>query len=131
LLQRLPNHTGESPDGLDPGSHHGPVAPTSSTNAADRLRRLIQDHLLEDAHEAVGVLLDRRIAAGDADLHAVSLLLQHYQVVLSRLPPLAHIGSVPLRPSDQLYACFDQFIDLLRQQNQQIMEMQGMLAELL
>jgi hypothetical protein len=86
--------------------------------------------LLEDAHEAVTTLLDRRIAAGDPDLRAASLLLQHYQTVLSRQPPLAHIGPATLRPSDQLYACFDQFTDLLHQQNHQILELQAIIAEL-
>ena len=105
--------------------------PRPLTTIGDRVRLLIQDHLLEDAHEAVAALLDHRIATGDADLRAASLLLQHYQTVLSRLPPLAHVGSVTLRPSDQLYNCFDQFVDLLRQQNQQIAELQAIIAELL
>jgi len=111
----------------------GPASPQPSalTAEADQVRRLIQEHLLDDAHEAVATLLDRRIAAGDPDLRAVSLLLQHYQTVLSRQPPLAHTGSVPLRPSDQLYACFDQFTDLLRQQNHQILELQAIIAELI
>jgi hypothetical protein len=57
-------------------------------------------------------------------------LLQHYHTILAMQPPLSHIGPVPLRPDDRLYACFDQFLDLLRRQDSQILELQMMISEL-
>nr|WP_294509219.1 hypothetical protein [uncultured Rhodopila sp.] len=95
------------------------------------MRTAITGNALSEASCIATVLLEERIAAGDTELEAVSLLLQHYQVVISRLPPLAHIGTVPLRPSDHLYACFDQLIELLHKQYQQVADLQAIVSELL
>jgi hypothetical protein len=108
------------------------AAITTVTGAAEAvIRTLLLEKSLEGPSSAASALLDQRIAAGDAELRSVSLILQHYETVLSRLPPLAHNGTLPLSPSDELYACFDQFIDLLRQQDQQIAELQAILAEII
>lgn len=99
--------------------------------AGDEVRTLIRGHRLDAANRVVMTLLDQRIAAGDGELYAAAMLLQHYYVVLSRQPPLSHVGTLPLRPNDRLYACFDQFIDLIRQQQSQVSELQAIIAELL
>jgi hypothetical protein len=122
-----------SGNGMDP---QNPVNATSQSSQQDRnvqedVRTLIRDHRVDAANGLVMTLLDQRIAAGDTDLRAASLLLQHYEIMLSRIPPLSHVGAIPLRPNDYLYACFDQFIDLIRQQQNQISELQAIIAELI
>jgi hypothetical protein len=103
----------------------------SEHTVKDEVRSLIREHRLDEANRVVLTMLDERIAAGDGELSAASMLLQHYDVVLSRQPPLSHIGAMPLRPNDRLYACFDQFIDLIRQQQSQVSELQAIIAELI
>jgi hypothetical protein len=98
---------------------------------ATAMRTLLAERSLEEPSRMALALLDRRISAGDSELREVSLLLQYYETILSCLPPLAHNSTLPLRPSDELYAFFDQLIDLLRQQGQQIAEMNSILAELI
>jgi hypothetical protein len=130
-----------SPMQIPPGTNGatgGKVTETKSTKieagesaARDGIRTLIRDHRLDEAYRVVMTLLEQRIAAGDSELGAASLLLQHYDIILSRQPPLSHIGALPLRPSDRLYACFDQFIDLIRQQQSQVSELQAIIAELI
>lgn len=100
-------------------------------NSEDQLRTFIRNHDLDRANRVVMTLLEHRIAAGDSELHAATMLLQHYHVILSRQPPLSHIGTLPLRPNDCLYACFDQFINLIRQQQGQVSELQAIIAELI
>ncbi len=94
------------------------------------VRSLIQESRLDEAHQAVMSLLDKRIVAGDEELIGVALLAQFYQVLISGQPPLSYPGSAPLRPNDKLYQCFDQFIDLIRQQESQIAELRSIVAEL-
>ncbi len=98
--------------------------------AAD-IRALIQQSRLDEAHQAVMTLLDRRIVAGDHALIGVALLAQFYQVLVSSQPPLSYPGAEPLRPNDKLYQCFDQFIDLIRRQESQIVELRAIVEELL
>jgi len=119
------DHHGQSRNG------RGQNGQMLETDIADEVRRLIRDHRLDEANRIVARLLDRRIADGDSDLGAASMLLQHYDIILSRQPPLSHIGAVPLRPNESLYACFDQFIDLIRQQQNQVSELQAIIAELI
>jgi hypothetical protein len=107
----------------------GVVAPDA--DAINTVRALVRNHLIEEAGRYVGSLLDDRIQAGDHQLQAVGLLLQHYQTILAMQPPLSHIGPVPLQPDDRLYACFDQFLDLLRRQDSQMLELQMMISELI
>jgi hypothetical protein len=76
-------------------------------------------------------LLDRRISAGDSGLLAVKSVVQRCRSLLAAMPPLSHVDSVPLRPDDRLYQCFDQFLSLLRQQETQMQELQAMINELI
>ena len=102
---------------------------TLATSIADDMRTMIRDHRLDEANRIAATLLDQRIADGDSDLSAASMLLQHYDTILSWLPPLSHIGVMPLRPNDRLYACFDQLINLIRQQQSQVSELQAIIGE--
>jgi hypothetical protein len=95
------------------------------------VRALIQESRLDEAHQAVMALLDRRIVAGDEELIGVALLAQFYQTVITSQPPLSHPGAEPLRPSDKLYQCFDAFLELMHRQQGQIAELRAMVAELL
>jgi hypothetical protein len=123
--EQLGERRAEAPPADWPG---GIVAPDA--DAIDTVKELVRNHLIEEANRYVGSLLDDRIKAGDSQLQAVALLLQHYHTILAMQPPLSHIGPVPLRPDDRLYACFDQFLDLLRRQDSQILELQMMISEL-
>ncbi len=76
-------------------------------------------------------LLDSRIAAGDTGLLPVQSVVRRCLALLSAMPPLSHVGSLPLRPDDRLYECFDQFLSLLRQQECQMQELQTMINELI
>ena len=76
-------------------------------------------------------LLDRRILNGDAELLTVKCVVQRCLSLLSAMPPLSHVDTVPLRPDDRLYECFDQFLSLLRQQDNQMLELQTMINELI
>jgi hypothetical protein len=107
-----------------------PEAPIAATSF-NRMRTLVLENSLDEAASVAAALLQQRIAAGDVELASVGLLLQHYETVLYRLPPLGHTEMVALRPSEELYACFDQFVDLLRQQGQQIAELQAILSEMI
>ncbi len=134
------SHNGHSYNGHGQNSHdhnghsrngRGQNGQRLETDIADDVRGLIRDHRLDVANRIVAGLLDQRIADGDSALGAVSMLLQHYDIILSRQPPLSHIGAVPLRPNESLYACFDKFIDLIRQQQNQVSELQAIIAELI
>jgi hypothetical protein len=97
--------------------------------------RDIKDYLIDGR---IGVacrlamdLLDARVAAGDTELSAAKQVIQHCLWIISAMPPLSHIGSVPLRPDDRLYTLFDHFLSLLRQQESQMQELQTMINELI
>jgi hypothetical protein len=114
-----------------PESDPQPQNPTALPGAATSLvRGLIRNGLLDEACRHALTMLDQRIVVGDVELSAVRILLQHYHIILSAQPPLSHVGMVPLRPDSRLYACFDQFLDLLHRQENQIAELQAMVAEL-
>ncbi len=95
------------------------------------VRALIRESRLDEAQQTVMTLLDRRVAAGDAELIDVALLMQFYQVAIACQPPLSYPGALPLRPNDKFYQCFDGFIDLIHQQQSQIADLQAIVAELL
>jgi hypothetical protein len=94
------------------------------------LRNLIRENRLGEAGLLVLTLIDKRIAAGDSELATALTLLRHYEFIISQLPPLWHVGAVPLRPDERLYTCFDQFIELIRLQQHQIGELQAMISEI-
>lgn len=127
--RRVPEKLGERRAEVQPTDRPGGVV-APNADAIDTVRALIRSHLIDDAQRHVCSLLDRRIQGGDRQLQAVALLLQHYYTILSMQPPLSHIGPVPLQPDERLYACFDQFLDLLRRQDSQISELQMMISEL-
>jgi len=97
--------------------------------------RDIKDHLVDGridvACQLAMDLLDARVAAGDAELSMAKQVVQHCLWIISAMPPLSHIGSVPLRPDDRLYTLFDHFLSLLRQQEGQMQELQTMINELI
>ena len=76
-------------------------------------------------------LLDERVSAGDAELGAVRRVIERCLSLISTMPPLAHVASLPLRPDDRFYQLFDQFLSLLRQQEGQMQELQTMINELI
>ncbi len=110
--------------------HDTPCA-VEDHGVVDHVQALIRNNRLDEANRVVLNLLQQRIDTDDKQLSAASMLLQHYEIVLSRQPPLSHIGARPLRPNDSLYACFDQFIELIRRQQSQISELQAIIAELI
>jgi hypothetical protein len=76
-------------------------------------------------------LLDRRIAGGDTELLAVKCVVERCLSLISAMPPLSHVDSVPLRPDDRLYEFFDQFLSLLRRQESQMQALQTIINELI
>lgn len=128
MLERLILEWAESDDATD---RAGKVATTWDSSVRAEIRDLIKNNLLEDANRIVMELLRSRIQAGDDELEAVMLLLQHFRVIIARQPPLSHLESIPLHPNGALYECFDQFIDLIGRQNKQIGEMSAIIAELI
>ncbi len=97
-------------------------------------RQLIEhfaDGRLEPACEMVMELLTKRISSGDVDLIAAKLLLEACVSLISTMPPLSHVSTLPLRPDDRLYSFFDQFLSLLRQQEIQMQQLQMMISELI
>lgn len=95
------------------------------------VRARLEEQRLDQATRLVADLLEQRVAAGDKELGAARMLLDHYYAIVSSLPPLGHVDGIPLRPSDALYRCFDQFLDMMRQQDGQIRELMSIIDELI
>jgi hypothetical protein len=93
-------------------------------------RTFAEDHI-GVACELAMDLLDRRVAAGDTELVAVKCVVERCLSVISAMPPLSHVSSLPLRPDDRFYELFDQCLSLLRQQETQMQELQTMINELI
>jgi hypothetical protein len=106
------------------------IAPFEVDNAVERQPDRSDDHIGAACEHALD-LLDRRIIGGDSELLPVKAVVQRCLSVISAMPPLSHVDSVPLRPDDRLYECFDQFLSLLRQQESQMLELQTMINELI
>ena len=86
---------------------------------------------LDQATRLVGDMLERRVAAGDTELDAARILLDHYYTIVTNMPPLGHLDGIPLRPSDALYNCFDQFLEMMRKQDGQIRDLMAIIDELI
>ncbi len=95
----------------------------------------IQENLaggrVEQAGQLAIDLLDARVAAGDHELNAAKAVIRFCLSLVAMMPPLSHVSGVPLRPDDRLYMFFDQFLSLLRQQDQQMRDLQSMIHELI
>lgn len=143
VTQRRPRRVvnGRAKQGLLPGSDVSEQAATSASSLSDITSSTTnhipdsQSHLVDGrfghACALVTEYLDKRIASGDLDLLAVKLVIQRCQTLVSEMPPLFHMTSVPLRADDRLYALFDQILGLLRQQESQMQELQMMINELI
>lgn len=95
------------------------------------VRARLNEQRLEQATRLVADMLERRVAAGDAELDAARILLDHYYTIVTNMPPLGHVDGVPLRPSDALYTCFDQFLEMMRKQDGQIRDLMAIIDELI
>lgn len=111
---------------------HGTFGPSYNDQArVSEIRENLVGGRVGAAGQLAIELLDARVAAGDHDLDAARMVIQSCVSLISMMPPLSHVSGVPLRPDDRFYTFFDQFLGLLRQQEQQMRELQSMIHELI